>query len=520
EQFKAYAKTMVAKMILTQLFAMPAFAALFDTLQALGNFRVELFNTNCNLADIRKDATELYVSNCEKQLGGGADAITKCRDQYSAESKNLLAQAAEKMEFFKTANSNVTEGVESTGFCTGSLNCGLGAFLPGIQICSTANLGANSGGCYDSRNPGNIKQPLLGYGKLMVATNSAISTVNEALSDTIASTLDAGFSLTQLTISRANQLAAGATAAVTAATDAAVASNYSYFTLDMSPVMYGAAAAEPSEEDKKEILALKEFLQCSKWEDPFVDLLNFSAQMQKDWPDKATEIKQIIDRTVEEANERRKKISELIKIDKTVVSDATYNRITQGKLPQLQKLLNTAINCVFNHHVHVSVDTVLDLQLLSPAEQQGYYAASANRTAYLVTELLMRYVKSKILESHVELASTHEGHPYYKGGLDGSTNNACPKNAEAPLTPYEIKEARNKAAKEKKPLPKACTKENWPYPEGMMDAILTMAEMVENQLSALKAIREERDMFAEISGRIRQKLQQQKQENIDSIPMM
>jgi hypothetical protein len=495
QNFTQYMKTMVAKWALTQLFSSPQLAAIFDTLQAFGNARLDMFKASCDIGEIKEDARRSFIEYCVEKQGGTTEARAQCEQNYDKGSADVIMEAANKYLNFQAANSNLQDVLNMTNFCgqgevasgrPASASCALSALVPQMRLCISGGTNSSSfNTCGDINASGTqMADQIMSYPLLMTASHNIFGSaifrpifgrVEEATNQ---------IGRDRAEFSRRSQLAKGAAGQplniLPSANQSAAATN-TFFNYDLAPVAFGesdgGAGGKGQDDAEATIKAFKKFMQCSQ-DDPFSDLKGFIEQVNQDW--KVNIDTSDLERIPEEM---QKKISEMVNID-PAIDGARFSKLTQQDLPATAMLLDTAIKCVFNHQIHLSVDTMLELQLLGVDQQSAYFNAAANRAAYLVTEVIMRFVKHKIYEAHVQLASNPKPPIYYsEPNCNGRILNGSEIGA-AGANKYQ------------------CTDESWEYQAGVLEAVLTMAKMIENQIQALQAIKEERDTFAEISARI------------------
>jgi hypothetical protein len=501
DNFTQYMKTMVAKWALTQLFSSPQLAAIFDTLQAFGNARLDMFKASCDIGEIKEEARRSFIEYCVEKQGGTTKARAQCEQNYDKGSSDVIMEAANKYLNFQAANSNLQDVLNRTNFCgqgevsTGrpaSASCALSALVPQMRLCISGGTKSSSfNTCGDINASGaQMADQIIGYPLLMTAAHNIFGAAVFRPIFGKVEDVTGQVGRDQAEFSRRNQLAKGATGQplnILPNGNNTTAAATMFFDYDLAPVAFaqssGNTGGTGKEEAEATIKSFKKFMQCSQ-DDPFADLKGFIAQVNSDWNVNidTSDLERI-------PEEMQKKISEMVNID-PAIDGARFSKLTQQDLPATAMLLDTAIRCVFNHQIHLSVDTMLELQLLGVEQKGAYFNAAANRAAYLVTEVVMRFVKHKIYEAHVQLASNPKPPIYYsEPNCNGRILNGS-EIGNPDTDKYQ------------------CNEENWEYQAGVLEAVLTMAKMIENQIQALQAIKEERDTFAEISARIARLRQQ------------
>ncbi|PIZ29796.1 MAG: hypothetical protein COY40_06120 [Alphaproteobacteria bacterium CG_4_10_14_0_8_um_filter_53_9] len=156
EQFKASMQTMVAKFILTQLMSIPQIAALFDTLNAFGNARFDLFQQSCDIGEIKQEAKNLCKDRCLAKPGMGP---TQCESQCN-NGGGMLASVSKELKDKLIKNEDVTNVLRGT-LCndgSGSYNaekdsCFIMNFIPQFKLCLRSSIGEKCVGEYGAKPP-------------------------------------------------------------------------------------------------------------------------------------------------------------------------------------------------------------------------------------------------------------------------------------------------------------------------------------------------------------------------------
>lgn len=179
QQLKDSMKTILAKTLITTAMSVPQIASIFDTLNAFGNARFDIFQASCNMNDIRKDAMEMYKERC---MADGMSAV-ECEEKYTSQSKNLLAKVSEEMSAQIKESENANEVMRSM-FCEDqdgkynpkSQTCGIMNFLPQFQICIDSSVGGGCKGTYGKTNPAMAFAGIINAG--MIAAGGVFKTMD------------------------------------------------------------------------------------------------------------------------------------------------------------------------------------------------------------------------------------------------------------------------------------------------------------------------------------------------------
>lgn len=149
DQLKTNMQTMLAKTLLTTAMSVPQISAIFDTLNAFGNAKFDLFKQSCNMTEIRKDAKEMYMKRC---MSGGKDAAT-CDDEWGKGSSFGNSEIMKNVKNLICQKENVNEGSVRGVACPSGGSCPIMAMLPQMRV----NLGGTGLNCgtkfYGSKDP-------------------------------------------------------------------------------------------------------------------------------------------------------------------------------------------------------------------------------------------------------------------------------------------------------------------------------------------------------------------------------
>lgn len=479
ENFGNYLKTKLVKELLIKAFSSPQLASIFDTLQAFGNARLDMFNETCSIDEIKSEAKDLFVKKCVEEYvttkGRSVDqAITECTQNYDSESRSMLTKFAD--EFVEKMKQSGNVGNLIRPLCAGQVGgppvgspppsqaklmaCDIMAFLPQFRLCYSA--GTSDSSTSECKTSGSAaRNSPLPSSKVFTAINTVSFQAFQAIGNGVGKVTN--------TISQAGAVAAANayTAAVKAnggllgdviglfaenTPTTEPATRLALFNYDLTPTYFGNAEGGGDDVESNIQKEFRDFLHCTIT-DPFAvanDFIGFVNQREG----LSIDVLNLDD-------EGKVPVSELINIDSL---GPLSNQMKVDALGAA-KLLDMAMGCIYNHFLHFDVGTIITLQSLAPADREAYFKAASNRAAYLGTELILRFLKQKVLEAHVALS----GEVLSKATAPSGSDTVQKEADENPIPPQAL------------------------------EAIKVMAEIFENQIQALRAVREERDSFSAMS---------------------
>ncbi len=517
DNFAQHLKSVVAKNLMSSLLQSPQIMSIFSDIQALGSMRFDMFNESCDVGEIKKAAKQMFVDRCVAKAGGKDDAKVLCQTQYDKESRGIIKKLSDKYQKKLTeTGGNITETLRPA-IC-GTEGCALMTLLPQMRVCTVLNFtevceGVNTTQTGEAPfSSSRLAQVMRTAGfEIGAFIGSGVGQLKKIFTDKeLEYALYVQASTTQTSEEVNAELAApwvnpdnigSATGAFGAGIIPRDKPTNKTDTTWINPDtgMVGTnnqLTPENTSENVKndDVSEFKKFLHCSNDADPLTGYKSYLATLKREYPDRMkgnnvgqTASNSKMAKLIEEAQSfKNTTVDEFIDWEKNKYSEiiATANaannmdktkRLAAQDLPQLDKLLKTATTCIFNHYIHINVDTFLQLSKLKPADQIAYIKSSSQRMAYLGTEMLLRFMKQKILQGYVTMATTP---------LIGAEE--VPKDTTS------------------KEVPKDTTseEEGFPVPQEFLDGVKAMADMVENRIKALQAVRKERDTFAEITERI------------------
>ncbi len=175
DQLKTNMQTMLAKTLLTTAMSVPQISAIFDTLNAFGNAKFDLFKQSCDMSSIRKDAKEMYMSRC---TADGKNPAT-CDEEWGKGSSFANSDIMKSIQGLICQKENVNEGSVRGVACPSGGSCPIMAMLPQMRI----NLGGKGLNCgtkfYGSKDPMMSIQGMLN-GVAGALTAPVLSKVDEA----------------------------------------------------------------------------------------------------------------------------------------------------------------------------------------------------------------------------------------------------------------------------------------------------------------------------------------------------
>jgi hypothetical protein len=152
EKGKAAMQTMLAKVVMTQLLAMPYIASAMNMLDGMLNAGFNLFTQSCDMNGIRAEAKQILQARCEAMHAGDVTAIRRCVD-WTGEAKDYmneqLANLNSSLGIFKQdpigqLQETICNATGGAGDVTGA--CAIMGFLPRICLSAEAGAGGASAG--------------------------------------------------------------------------------------------------------------------------------------------------------------------------------------------------------------------------------------------------------------------------------------------------------------------------------------------------------------------------------------
>lgn len=143
EEFKGSLNSMLSKALVTFAMSTPQIASLFDTLNAFGNARFDMFNQSCDINQIRADVKQKYMEKCiaegkapdqcTNMTGGAQDILEDVKKQFAT----LIRQAENINEFLRGPMCGGSSGVYNPN----DMGCMVMAFMPQFRLCLRSSLG-------------------------------------------------------------------------------------------------------------------------------------------------------------------------------------------------------------------------------------------------------------------------------------------------------------------------------------------------------------------------------------------
>ncbi|MDD9911434.1 MAG: hypothetical protein OXR68_06665 [Alphaproteobacteria bacterium] len=480
ENFTQYMKTMVAKWLLTQLFSSPQLGAIFDTLQAFGNARLDMFKANCDIGQIRADAKRQAVDYCieekTKTLGREA-AVKNCTENASKSTADKLVEAADKLLNFQAINSKVNDVLRETAACGASEKdgaCFLATIASGFRLCGYRGVGNkrnSKGGCIGGRGAEQTSQ-VIKYPTLFSAANEVFYDGIYNVLDEVASEVVTKYSLAQIDMALDNL-------ASKQSSDAGkiTMSQYQFFKYDLDPVQFGALSEKDSQKLDKIVEEFIEFKGCGKSEDggiidPFAPTKMFLKELNliKDTGVKITHSEQDLENMA-------KGLSQIIDLKGS--SDA--KKQAGLDIQQAAKLLNVGVVCVANHDIHASMSMLIKMKKLPIDDQAAILRATSLQASKIFIRSLMEFVKYQLEKAGPDFDEwANEGvDTYYAdGGCDKASKMISrKKGVEKGLQP--------------------CDKEKWKHP-AIKTALEMMLKQLDIQMKAMESREKERKGWADM----------------------
>jgi|GEM_PF-2503324 len=465
---------------------LPQIGALFDTVNALGNARFEMFNESCDIDSIRADAQTLIEQRCREN--GGSDLECNKATADAGEYTEQANEISEELTAFHERMTDISNALAGplckTNVAEANTTCGLMSFLPQMQLCWNIG-GKNVGGgkpigdCAQSRTT----SAQIGSGQVFNSSFDLASNITTGLGNATRGlanqlgqdNINLQKNLFLRDLDRRNAAAAAeggpqvlpSVASNTRAGQTRIA--LIDFDFDIDIAQFAQDSAESGQNN--DIEEFKKFLHCSE-SDPtkvmaeFIDYLGANGVSADDIPE--ISIDEI-------------KASEVLNFSEGEVT--AIETVAIGNATQALALVTTAVGCVMNHQLHIGLDTYVAMQRLPAADQRAFQLAAANRVAYLTTEIILRFLKQKTLNAHAQLAS----------GVTPSNQLQSALSATQGETVGEIEGSKD-----------------FKTPEPVLIAVRTIADMFENQIQALRSVRQERDSFAAMSAIVYEKIEENK----------
>lgn len=277
-------------------------------------------------------------------------------------------------------------------------------------------------------------------------------------------------------------------------------SNVSLFKYDLDQVFLGdSASARTANSDLVD--EFKQYIHCSNAdENPFMDLSNLAETVKSEQVALGLSATTITDADVQNmaADIQNIRTSELFS-DVDVLGSTFATRLTgvDGKeilafdAPDAVKLMEVATNCVYNNYIQVDLLQLLKMSQLPSSDKELFTTTVANETSYLGVELMLRFLKHKVYDAKIHIATSGMG--------------AYPSNAE-----------NEQCRINNNPMPclDKTQEATWEAPEFLLVAVDAMADSIENKIQAIRAIKEGRKNYQEVIRYINDKLNERAQQNI------
>ncbi|HEX2859123.1 MAG TPA: hypothetical protein VHP58_02880 [Alphaproteobacteria bacterium] len=160
DQLKSSMQTMLAKQLLTTAMSIPQVSAIFDTLNAFGNARFDLFNQSCNLNQIKKDARDAVIKKC---VADGGDQTT-CQNNWDSQANagKWLKDAMKNLCGFQNFNQSTRAPMCKDDSGNAVSNCALMAFMPQYSLSFSGGASGSGGGgmCAGGSSNTGVRQPV------------------------------------------------------------------------------------------------------------------------------------------------------------------------------------------------------------------------------------------------------------------------------------------------------------------------------------------------------------------------
>lgn len=277
--------------------------------------------------------------------------------------------------------------------------------------------------------------------------------------------------------------------------------NVSLFKYDLNQVFLGDSAnAQTANSDL--VAEFKQYIHCGEQdENPFGDISNLAETVKNRQEDLGLPANTISssDLQVLAADIQTIRTSELFS-DTDVLGTTFATRLTgvdgeellRFDAPDATKLMEVATNCIYNTYIQVDLLKMLKMSQLPSSDKELFTTTVANETSYLGVELMLRFLKHKVYDAKIRIATNGMGN--YPSNTE---NEECRIN--------------------NNPMPclDKTQQTTWEAPEFLLVAVDAMADSIENKIQAIHAIKEGRKNYLEVIRYINDKLNERAQQNVN-----
>lgn len=487
-----YFTTAISTWLLTHIYSSPALSALFDSMEAFGNARVSLLQSRCDINEIKTKAKSIAQQRCIEKHGEGTDAYRDCLGGGDiGKIRDSLNEVMNSLEF----NGSLHQVLNMESVCGSNYNpssdqyeCPALLFVPDIRWGTGTESGnkrskpalsggvvvdtiaAESLGVFEAQTSaplGNFKYSR-NVAKLNQLYDECVRSNNCRRLGSLTASVDDGLSGVDK-----KAVAAKAPLLEHIKPEAALFAGPDDEDAGTDGTSYVKYNCE-GENSGTPQCEFKQFTNCS-YENPMAAWNEYLAYIAS-----RDDVKELSASDREALREHTSKgLDELLgDLDiGTLDPDGSevYKKLMTSNAASVGDLMRVAYGCVYNHHINVSVPMLIEMRAFPVEERDAILRAASNRIAALSTELILRFMKHKMLVAYADLA------------YGNRAPDSMPEGASSITEGGEAGESE--------------------MPQHVLEAVKLTADMFENQIAALRASQDAQKSFGDVIGGIQSSME-------------